>query len=89
MSSITYHFGGKEGLYLAAAEYIADTMRERLRPIGAALEGRTACEAQAARVVLHKIVAQMAEVLISHETARFAQFIVREQAPTEAFRPIL
>ena len=26
MSSITYHYGGKEGLYLAAADYIAQQM---------------------------------------------------------------
>src|SRR4030081_955691 len=32
MSSITYHYGGKEGLYLAAARRIADQMGERLDP---------------------------------------------------------
>ncbi|NWO96312.1 TetR family transcriptional regulator, partial [Escherichia coli] len=28
MSSITYHFGGKQGLYLAAADHIAACVRE-------------------------------------------------------------
>jgi len=28
MSSITYHFGGKDGLYLAAADHLAEGMRE-------------------------------------------------------------
>ena len=30
MSSITYHFGGKEGLYLAAAEHIFDHIHDVL-----------------------------------------------------------
>ena len=30
MSSITYHYGGKQGLYLAAARHIADQMGERM-----------------------------------------------------------
>lgn len=88
MSSITYHFGGKEGLYLAAAEHISASLGERLRP---ALE-RVAeicaegIDGAAARASLHTICARMVEVMVSPETAAFARFIVREQAdPTEAF----
>src|SRR5437868_5125484 len=33
MSAITYHFGGKEGLYLACARYIAEQMHDRLGPV--------------------------------------------------------
>src|SRR5215218_8822062 len=33
MSSITYHFGGKEGLYLAAADQIAGRVAEIQRPV--------------------------------------------------------
>ena len=40
MSSITYHFGGKQGLYLAAAEHIAAAIR--------ALQGETTARAVAA-----------------------------------------
>ena len=29
MSSITYHFGSKEGLYLACADFISEMIRER------------------------------------------------------------
>src|SRR3954451_19636570 len=36
MSSITYHYGGKQGLYLAAARHIADQMGERMAPALAA-----------------------------------------------------
>src|SRR3954447_768260 len=32
MSSITYHYGGKQGLYLAAARHIADQMGKRMAP---------------------------------------------------------
>jgi AcrR family transcriptional regulator len=32
-ASIPYHFGGKEGVYLAVAEYIADLSARRLGPI--------------------------------------------------------
>src|SRR3546814_15646539 len=33
MSSITYHYGGKEGLYLAAADYIVSQMDDGAHPI--------------------------------------------------------
>ena len=36
MSSITYHFGGKEGLYLAAADRIASGISEMQAPLFAA-----------------------------------------------------
>ncbi|MGH6613693.1 CerR family C-terminal domain-containing protein [Sphingomonas sp.] len=88
MSSITYHFGGKSGLYLAAAEHISATLGERLRP---ALE-RVAeicaggINAGTARASLHTIFGRMVEIMVGDETAAFARFIVREQAePTEAF----
>jgi len=32
MSSITYHYGGKEGLYLAAADHISSRMAEGMSP---------------------------------------------------------
>ena len=41
MSSITYHYGGKQGLYLAAARHIADQMGERMAPALAASEARS------------------------------------------------
>ena len=37
MSSITYHFGGKEGLYLAVADHIAAQIAEEQAPVLAAL----------------------------------------------------
>ena len=88
MSSITYHFGGKKGLYLAAAEHISASMAERLRPAieRVAVICAGGIDVAAARASLHAVFARMVEIMVAEETAAFARFIVREQAePTEAF----
>lgn len=90
MSSITYHFGGKEGLYLAAAEHIAAQVRERLEPLRESIEAlaATATRAEAVELLL-AITDRQAEVLLSPETEAWSRFIVREQQqPTEAFERI-
>lgn len=89
MSSITYHFGGKEGLYLATAERIAERMGELLAP--AIAEAQRACQPPRctrarAREALLTIFGHIVNVLVGADTAAMARFIVREQAdPTEAF----
>lgn len=91
MSSITYHFGGKEGLYLATAERIAERMGELLAPaIAEAMRVcQPGCTRAQARAALHSIYGHIAAVLVGPETAPIARFIVREQAdPTEAFNRI-
>ena len=87
MSSITYHFGGKEGLYLAAARHIGEQMRERLAPaMGEAERALAASDPASARSALHAITANVATVLTNPNIEPVARFIVREQAdPTEAF----
>ncbi len=88
MSAITYHFGGKDGLYLAAARHIGAQMADRLAPaIAEADRARgDADDPLAARQALHAIYTHVAKVLTSANTASLARFIVREQAdPTEAF----
>src|SRR5215472_19361062 len=40
MPSITYHYGSKQGLYLAAARHIADQIGKRMAPALAASETR-------------------------------------------------
>ncbi len=84
MSSITYHYGGKEGLYLAAADYIAAQMGDVAQdaPADGALPDRP----HAAREAIHAMVAQFADKLASERSEAWALFIVREQMnPTEAF----
>ncbi len=87
MSMITYHHGGKEGLYLAAARSIAEQIGERITPAFAAaarIEG--ADDAAAASAQLVALVDEFANVMVRPESAAWARFIVREQMePTAAF----
>jgi len=86
MSSITYHFGGKEGLYLAAADHIAQQIYLEQEPsLIAALEPPATCAAEATdRLVA--LLDSLAVMMLSEGSARWARFITREQQePTEAF----
>jgi AcrR family transcriptional regulator len=83
MSAITYHFGGKEGLYLACARHISETLGMLL---GLAGEEQAITD----RVEAHGKIGQLMSLLVSamlrNETAPFARFIFREQQePTAAF----
>jgi AcrR family transcriptional regulator len=88
MSAITYHYGSKQGLYLAAARHIADQMGERMAPALAASETRSQADegADAALTALLAIIDRFAEMMVHPESAVWARFVVREQMePTEAF----
>jgi AcrR family transcriptional regulator len=86
MSSITYHFGGKQGLYLAAAEHIAASVRALqgenvARAVAAGHESR-----EAAMEALATILDGLAQMMLRPETESWSRFIIREQQfPTEAF----
>jgi AcrR family transcriptional regulator len=91
MSSITYHFGGKEGLYLATAERVAERMGALLAPAISEAERtcQPGCSPARARQTLHSIFSHVAAALVGSETAPLARFILREQAaPTAAFTRI-
>ena len=85
MSSITYHYGGKAGLYLAAADYIASEMDEipGEYQIEAIIESG---DAGSARAAIGHILAAMVDRLSGEQSESWSLFIVREQMyPTEAF----
>jgi AcrR family transcriptional regulator len=86
MSSITYHYGGKEGLYLAAAEHIAESIAERqAQPLAGALAAAEGSR-EAAIDALLAILDSFAQMMLRPESEPWARFIIREQqAPTEAF----
>ena len=87
MSSITYHFGGKEGLYLAAAQRISALMAAKLSPAVGDIDNAIADGGiGAARKALHATYANMLRIIAGPDAAPLARFIAREQAdPTEAF----
>ncbi len=85
MSAITYHFGGKEGLYLACAQHISDTIGSL---IGTAVSETDVAptDTKSARAGLFRLFAIFVSAILRDETAEFARFIVREQQePTAAF----
>lgn len=90
---ISYHFGGKSGLYLAVFEHIAGIMQQRVGPIVAAIEAELATEqagdaaAVSARLAsLHRLTDGFVALLTSDESAAWASLILREQQnPSEGF----
>jgi len=96
LQAIPYYFGGKEGLYLAAADHIAERLRTLVGPVGARIAARLAASGSGdrlappeARGLLNELLATMAGVLVNEESASWARFIVSEQMqPTAAFERI-
>lgn len=86
MSSITYHFGGKEGLYLAAADRIAQGISEMQAPVFAAARAAAIQSREQAVEWLLTLIDGFAQMMLRPETEQWARFIIREQQePTEAF----
>lgn len=85
MSSITYHYGGKEGLYLTAAEHIAEHIAAEMADVldPAVVERDDPAEARRA---IQRTLVRFAEIMASEDSNDRAMFIVREQThPTAAF----
>lgn len=86
MSSITYHFGGKEGLYLACADHIAGKLRERHAGALELLQNTAGLDRDAAIERSLGLIDIFAQTMLDPESQDWARFIMREQqAPTEAF----
>ena len=86
MSSITYHYGGKEGLYVATARHIAAQIRTRFAAVMANAPHAADLEPEVATEQILVMAGAFLQVMLSAEAAPWARFIVREQMePTEAF----
>ena len=85
MSSITYHYGGKEGLYLAAADHIAATMATDMGPVLADCSVISS-DAGEARGCIHRMLDRFAEKMMAQDREGWSLFIMREQMkPGAAF----
>jgi len=94
---ISYHFGGKEGLYVAVVEHIVESIAARIGPVAVEVEAERRALEGAARGsglappsayldLLLRIVERFVDVLTTEEAAPWAKIIVREQQePTPAF----
>jgi AcrR family transcriptional regulator len=86
MSSITYHYGSKQGLYLAAARRIAEQIGQRF---AAALKDAPQPQLLTAAQAVEQVVVvleALVTMMLSPEGVAWSRFIVREQMdPTQAF----
>lgn len=90
LASIPYHFGGKQGLYLAVAQHIADEIAGRMGTAfaeAAAITDNPATPPRLLRQLLFALVDRFADMLLgTREAALWARFVIREQMdPSPAF----
>ena len=89
MSSITYHFGGKEGLYQAAAEHIFSHLRDLLSKPPIELPPVGAPDSERVDVVC-TMLGRVARFMLQDESAAFSLFIAREQQlPSDLVRELM
>ncbi len=78
MSSITYHFGGKQGLYEAAADFIFTTLATAIREPQIDPPPPSAPHKERLDMVC-SVLGRAARMMLGEDTAPFAMFISREQ----------
>jgi AcrR family transcriptional regulator len=93
LAAIPYYFGGKEGLYRAAAQFVVESSSSELSPIIEQIDGaivergfsrKMACE------LLHELLDRVSALVIGSRVAEtWASFVMREQLhPGAAFEII-
>lgn len=87
IGSIAYHFGGKEGLLLACARHLVDTLRELAGPALAAAADPSTLTPDSALAVLETVLRRMTNFIVARpEAGEFVTFVLRElNRPTIAF----
>ena len=91
LAAIVYHFGSKEALHVAVAEYIVGRAGALIGPrLAVAATPEALATPEAARTALIALLEAYADVLLGEaEAERWARFIVREQMqPSPAFEVI-
>lgn len=97
LQAIPYYFGGKEGLYVAAADHLASIIIAHVAELRNAIIERLArldrdgkaMEPAEARELLTQLAQRMVALFVSRQSESWARFIIREQMePTEAFERV-
>lgn len=79
VSAITYHFGGKRGLQLAAADHIAGRMAEWMEPAIAAERTVPTDDSAAAKAAASRLMTRFFDEIARDGTADWSLFLMREQ----------
>ncbi|MCP3671701.1 MAG: CerR family C-terminal domain-containing protein [Gammaproteobacteria bacterium] len=88
ISAISYHFNGKQGLYLATAEYLAENIRNQMKPLLDEIQNRLldAGKDECLQMTKQLIQALVHNLLLGKLSADAVGLIFREQDhPTQAF----
>lgn len=86
MSAISFHFAGKEGLYLACAERIAAGIRAEMGCLLDRIDAETPIGREEAASAIAALLTVYSRMMIDPAREGWAPFVSREEAfPTEAF----